>query len=77
MIRLACTDVMPECLANLFLCERHLDYVWLRVARNFEAFAQFNNDVSEPAHGRSLPDIDDPFPEHRGTGSRARAKEPQ
>ena len=38
--------------------------------RDGEAFAQFDDDMCKPARGRPLPDIDNPFSEHRGIDQR-------
>ena len=61
-------------LANLLLRQRHFERVTRRSARDGKTRAEFNNDMSKPAHSRPLTDVDDPLPKYRGIDQRVAPK---
>src|SRR3979490_2707576 len=51
---------------KLFLCQRHLESGSLNLPDDFQAFSEFNHNMSKPAWRRALSYIDDPIPKHGG-----------
>src|ERR1700761_763076 len=52
-------------LADLLLCQRHIERVPGHASDHAKSFAQFDDDVRQAAVSGTLADIDDPLPEHR------------
>jgi hypothetical protein len=52
--------------AKLLLCQGHLESGTLNHADDFQALSEFDDNMSKPAWGRALSDIDDPIPKHGG-----------